>query len=234
MHDKALTYAPPFLSRKNTTQAAEISHLLRFIRGRQERCKEAGGWEGGIFEFISKSLSTNDVNIGMTQTKIRGIRVEVREIEHKIREVYDNGADVGIAVEVRNPDSVPGGQMLVAFIETRNDIGMARDGDEKLEYGVQPTMNNSVEIQHPEELKAAAIDPGFAESMKQVDSRLRQILPEYTIPALYIPVQSLPVKNSYKLDRGALKSMANLLGDPDIHDIAQGEKTGGVSLQLVL
>ena len=57
----------------------------------------------------------------MAQTKIRGIRVEVQEVEHKIREVYE--ADVGV-VEVRNPNSIPGQQMLIAFIETENNTGL--------------------------------------------------------------------------------------------------------------
>lgn len=167
----------------------------------------------GRFEVIGRKDS---------QTKIRGIRVEVQEIEHKIREVYDKGADIGIAVEVRNPDSVPGGQMLVAFIETQNSTGMSYD-DDKEDDGGNPTMKNG-EILHSEELKATAIDPSFAEAMQQVDSRLRQILPAYMIPSLYIPVRSLPVKNSYKLDRGALKDTANQLEESAIQDIVQSKQ----------
>ena len=139
------------------------------------------------------------------QTKIRGIRVEVQEVEHKIREVYD--ADVGVVVEVRNPNSVPGQQMLVAFIETKNNTGMSYDSSKEIRL---------------EELKS--IDPSFSEAMQQVDSKLRQVLPEYMIPSLYIPVQSLPFANEYKLDRRALKDTANQLKESDIQDIARSEK----------
>ena len=141
----------------------------------------------------------------MVQTKIRGIRVEVQEIEHKIREVYE--ADVGVVVEVRNPNSVPGQQMLVAFIETKNNTGMSYDSSKEIRL---------------EELKS--IDPSFSEAMQQVDSKLRQVLPEYMIPSLYIPVQSLPFANEYKLDRRALKDTANQLKESDIQDIARSEK----------
>ena len=141
----------------------------------------------------------------MEQTKIRGIRVEVQEVEHKIREVYE--PEVGVVVEVRNPNSVPGQQMLVAFIETENNTGMSYDSSKEI---------------HLEELKS--IDPAFSEAMQQVDSKLRQVLPEYMVPSLYIPVRSLPFANAYKLDRKALKNTANQLKESDIQNIARSEK----------
>ena len=97
--------------------------------------------------------------------------------------------------------------MLVAFIETENNSGMSYDSSKEIRL---------------EELKS--IDPSFSEAMQQVDSRLRQVLPEYMIPSLYIPVQSLPFANSYKLDRGALKDTANQLKESEIQDIARSEK----------
>lgn len=141
----------------------------------------------------------------MEQTKIRGIRVEVQEVEHKIHEVYE--AEVGVVVEVRNPNSVPGQQMLVAFIETENSTGIDYESSKKI---------------RPEARKS--IDSSFSEAMQQVDSKLRQVLPEYMIPSLYIPVQSLPFANAYKLDRKALKETANELEESDIQDIARSEK----------
>ena len=115
---------------------------------------------------------------------------------------------MGVVVEVRNPNSVPGQQMLVAFIETGNNTGLTYDSSKEI---------------HLEELKS--IDPRFSTAMQQVDSKLRQVLPEYMIPSLYIPVQSLPFANSYKLDRRALKDTANQLKESDIQDIARIEKS---------
>ena len=97
--------------------------------------------------------------------------------------------------------------MLVAFIETEGDTGISYDSSQEIRL---------------EELKS--IDPRFSEAMKQVDSKLRQVLPAYMIPSLYIPVHSLPFANSYKLDRGALKDTANQLKESDIRDIAKKEK----------
>lgn len=76
----------------------------------------------------------------MVQTKIRGIRVEVQEVEHKECEVYE--ADVGVVVEVRNSNSVPGQQILVAFIEMKNNTGMSYDSSKEI---------------HLEELKSIAL-----------------------------------------------------------------------------
>ena len=97
--------------------------------------------------------------------------------------------------------------MLVAFIETENDTGMSYDSSKEIRL---------------EELKS--LDPNFTEAMQQVESKLRQVLPDYMIPSLYIPVKSLPFANSYKLDRGALKDTANQLNEFDIQDIARSEK----------
>ena len=97
--------------------------------------------------------------------------------------------------------------MLVAFIETENDAGVSYDLSKEICL---------------EALKS--LDPSFSEAIQRVDSRLRQVLPEYMIPSLYIPVKSLPFANSYKLDRRALKDTANRLKESDIQDIAKSEK----------
>ncbi len=73
-----------------------------------------------------------------------------------------------------------------------------------------------------EELKP--IDPSFSEALQQVDPRLRQVLPAYMVPSLYISVQSLPFANSYRSDRGALKDSANRLKESEVQDIARREE----------
>ena len=40
------------------------------------------------------------------------------------------------------------------------------------------------------------------------------------IPKMYLPLWNLPLKDSYKLDRGALKSTADHLGDEEVEEIA--------------
>ena len=98
--------------------------------------------------------------------------------------------------------------MLIAFIETENDTGIDYESSKEIRL---------------EELKKS-IDPSFSAAMQQVDVKLRQVLPDYMIPSLYIPVQSLPFANAYKLDRKALKETANQLEESDIQDMAKNEK----------
>ena len=100
--------------------------------------------------------------------------------------------------------------MLVAFIETGNKTGIDYESSKEIRL---------------EDLRKS-IDPSFSEAMQQVDSKLRDVLPEYMIPSLYIPVQSLPFANAYKLDRKVLKETANELKESDIQDIARSEKQG--------
>ena len=59
--------------------------------------------EAALFFEPEKS---SHLDLHLEQTKIRAIRVEVHEVDHKIHEVYE--AEVGVVVEVRNPNSVPG------------------------------------------------------------------------------------------------------------------------------
>lgn len=51
----------------------------------------------------------------------------------------------------------------------------------------------------------------FSQVVYQIIMALPNFLPGYMIPSAYIPIQSLPFSNSYKLDRRALNERANSL-----------------------
>lgn len=59
-------------------------------------------------------------------------------------------------------------------------------------------------------------DTHFARMVDRIIVQLPNVLPNYMIPAAYLPVSSIPFTNSYKLDRKALKERANLLTDSEI------------------
>ena len=126
------------------------------------------------------------------KTKIRGLRVEIQEIEHQIRMAY--GSQVGVAVEVRNPTFVPGQEMLVAFL----DIKSQEESPE----------SSSMSILWEE---LASNETLFSRIVDHVKVRLPELLPDYMLPLAYLPIRSLPFSNSYKLDRRALKERANSL-----------------------
>ena len=126
------------------------------------------------------------------KTKIRVLRVEIQEIKHRIREAC--GSKIGVAVEVRNPQSVLGQEMLVAFLET-----------EKQENSLE---NSSMGISFKE---LSSGEKSFSRIVEQIRTTLPKYLPGYMIPSAYLPINSLPFSNSYKLDRRALKERANSL-----------------------
>lgn len=126
------------------------------------------------------------------KTKIRGLRMEIREIEHQIRMAC--GSKVGVAVEVRNPTSIPGQEMLVAFLEIKSQE--------------QSPESSSLSILWE---KLASSETLFSRTVDQVKMELPKLLPDYTIPSAYLPMWSLPFSNSYKLNRRALKERVNSL-----------------------
>lgn len=91
-------------------------------------------------------------------------------------------------VEVRNPQSVPGQEMLVAFLETDKQKNSLEDSS----MGISS-----------EELSSG--EGSFSRMVEQIKTTLPKYLTGYMIPSAYLPINSLPFSNSYKLDRRALK-----------------------------
>ena len=91
------------------------------------------------------------------QVKLHGFRVELGEVEHRLRECP---GVLDAAVIVR--DDAPGGAALIGFL-----AGTARDGD-------------------------------------MLAERLRQRLPNYMVPALFVWLDRLPLNRHGKVDRAAL------------------------------
>ena len=143
-----------------------------------------------LLTFLSLYYETNCTDA--SKTKIRGLRVEIQEIEHQIREACGSG--VSVAVEVRNPTCIPGQEMLVAFLEIKS----LEDSPE--------SPNASILWE-----ERASSETLFTRIVDRVKTRLPKLLPDYMIPSAYLPIRSLPFSNSYKLDRRALKETANSL-----------------------
>ncbi len=103
----------------------------------------------GAIEFLGRINS---------QTKLRGFRIELQEVETVLAEYPGIRETVALVRE-----DVPGDQRLVAYIVARQEYT-------------------------PEELR----------------SFLRERLPEYMIPSVFIPLQQLPLTTSGKIDRHIL------------------------------
>uniref|UniRef100_A0A8H7KDX2 Carrier domain-containing protein n=1 Tax=Bionectria ochroleuca TaxID=29856 RepID=A0A8H7KDX2_BIOOC len=116
-----------------------------------------------------------------TQIKIRGLRVEVEEIEHQIRNCLPEVCQV--AVDVFNTNS---GKQLSAYLcfnkENRIDKkNISWDG------------------------MFATMSPELYDKMLELSGRLKAALPSYMVPATFIPCAYMPFITSSKLDRNRLR-----------------------------
>lgn len=139
-----------------------------------------------------------------SQVKIRGWRIEILEIEHQIR----LASGLGTAVEVRNPTLIPGQEQLVAFLEFqkhRDHEGTTADVDVLWE-------------------KLASDETEFSKMIVQMEAKLREVLPDYMIPAAFIPIRTFPMTNIFKLNRRKLKETANALDLSSIRSSRHGPR----------
>ncbi|OJJ32580.1 hypothetical protein ASPWEDRAFT_44725 [Aspergillus wentii DTO 134E9] len=129
----------------------------------------------GTFRFIGRKD---------TQVKLRGQRIELGEVEFRIRqclpEVYNVVAEV-IIPSGRNANSV-----LVAFVH------LTMTSDDSNDLFLTPT----------EELRAIF----FA-----AQTQLRGMIPGYMVPGLFIPLGHIPRTTSGKIDRRQLRDRASSL-----------------------
>lgn len=124
-----------------------------------------------------------------TQIKVRGQRVELGEIEHQIR--LCTSTSLELAVEAVTPADGNGKPTIAAFICVGADTDLDDEG--------------SIIMTAPAACqRLRTLVQGF-------ESRLRQVLPQYMIPTLYLPLSRLPISTSAKTDRRRLRQLASTL-----------------------
>ncbi|KAK3216152.1 hypothetical protein GRF29_8g2302175 [Pseudopithomyces chartarum] len=115
-----------------------------------------------------------------TQVKLRGQRIELGEIEHQARLSGAVGVK-GLAVELIRPENR--GDMLACFIAVERSEQVEEERDELL----------------PASCAQATV--------QTLRDRLEQFLPQYMVPALFVPLAQLPTTSSQKVDRKRLREM---------------------------
>ena len=126
-----------------------------------------------------------------TQVKIRGQRVELGEIEQQIRQSRASFRDV--VVELLSVGSQSTDKLLTAFV-----------------YSEQPQGSGTVPSLF------SATSPQIREEFKAIVSELQAILPSYMVPALFIPLNFLPLSPTGKADRRRLIEEAKALSVTEI------------------
>lgn len=147
--------------------------------------------DNGTIEFVSRKD---------TQVKIRGLRVELGEVEHHIRTALDTVQQV--VVDVFRGEA---GTNLVSYLYFN---------DEK-----QPAGASSNDLFLP-------VTPELEDQIISTIGRLNVALPRYMIPTMFIPCRYLPSITSGKLDRKRLRTMTAALdaGSLATYSLVQSKK----------
>ncbi|KAI1738626.1 peptide synthetase [Xylaria scruposa] len=124
------------------------------------------------------------------QVKLRGQRIELEEIEHNMRNKLPPGTR--IAIEVIKPGGPSGEPTLVAFIAER--AGLVTESETLL----------------------GSHSPQVQDALINMNGLLSKDLPIYMIPAVYIPLQVMPLLVSAKTDRKRLRELGSSLSRKDI------------------
>lgn len=131
------------------------------------------------------------------QFKIRGQRVEVADVEHHINDFVDTSTEV-VVEKVNTSDDY---QRLIAFV----------------------VLDGPLPVQTTSSLFLAP-DASHLESFNVIQEQLRNRLPRYMVPDLWIPLARLPKAASGKIDRRLLRDTAAALSQRDLYAFACSTK----------
>ncbi|KAL6886034.1 hypothetical protein GGI43DRAFT_418555 [Trichoderma evansii] len=143
-------------------------------------------------DLVQQNADGSVIYIGRrdTQVKIRGQRVEIGEIESQMMKLLPEASEAIVDV-VRPAESHDGVLILVAVIEYPG-AGSSTSGELDLyDYSniTDPARN----------------------SLQRLDMELGQVLPAYMVPSAYLLTPKMPVNNSGKLDRRAVRDQLRLI-----------------------
>jgi acyl-CoA synthetase (AMP-forming)/AMP-acid ligase II/acyl carrier protein len=148
----------------------------------------------GTIEYLGRADS---------QIKLRGLRIELAEIEYNIRKAVSNVEHV--TVDVIHRES---GEMLTAFMTFGDrQIAMTNAGNDDL----------------TEEL--LSLDDIMQKPLANIIDHLKVVLPVYMVPSLFLPLRHVPFGSSMKLDRKKLHEQAAMVSADKISVYAASQRS---------
>ncbi|KAK8007409.1 hypothetical protein PG989_001399 [Apiospora arundinis] len=117
------------------------------------------------------------------QVKLNGQRIELGEIEYNITKQLAVPESAQVAVEVFSPGGSANRKLLATFIQFQ-DVKAS-------------------------DLAIMEMSASLREELETVKANISQKMPEYMVPALWVPVFSLPINTSGKIDRKRLREAAS-------------------------
>ena len=127
-----------------------------------------------------------------TQRKVRGQRLELEEVENRVRQASSHVKDV--VVDVLTPIGNSSKPILTAFIWPKQEV-------EHIDASQTPSVDTVF----------AVSDERFCSEITGLDLRLRDFLPSYMVPAAYVPLKYLPLSTVGKANRLLLRELGSLM-----------------------
>ncbi len=198
-----------YLNSPETTEAAFVTNPIWLTQG----SSRIAGRSGKLYktgDLVKYNIDGTLAYISRKDTivKIRGQRVELSEVEHQIWNLThsDNTGRDGINTEIVAETINPGASedvILVSFICIRSNV---KDKSESVvELAGQEVLAKTPDLTST---ILSIPDQAFKEFRSALDQKLRQFLPDYMVPSVYLKLHSLPMTPSGKIDRRLLRSLA--------------------------
>ncbi|KAK8117793.1 Nonribosomal peptide synthetase [Apiospora kogelbergensis] len=139
------------------------------------------------------------------QVKLNGQRIELGEIEYNITKQLSVPESAQVAVEVFSPGGSANRKRLAAFIQFQ-DVKASK-------------------------LALMEMTASLRGDLETVKTRISQKMPEYMVPALWVPVFSLPINTSGKIDRKGLREAASSFdrAQLNLYSLAHNAKDAAVA-----
>ncbi|KAJ6089555.1 hypothetical protein N7467_004771 [Penicillium canescens] len=160
---------------KTTAAFIEQPRWLRQFRQGPSRLYKTGDLVQYLTDGSLRYVGRKD-----TQVKIRGQRVEMAEVEFRVRQCF---VDVRDLVSDLIPSAPGRGPLLAAWV-------VVKDPDNDRKEGL------------------AVADAQFQKTVARAVRQLEEVLPVYMVPDIFIPILALPLTQTGKVNRRQLRSWA--------------------------
>ncbi len=153
---------------------------------------------GDLVSYNADDRSIRYVGRKDNQVKVNGQRLELGEVETHIRRLFEDIRNV--VVELVTLADKANSQILIAFIL----VQCQSEGN----YGI---LDGSKDLKDTDEQWFLPSNEQFQTKAHMVQTKLGDSIPQYMVPTVFLPLQSLPLMVSGKSDRRRLRSLAGNL-----------------------
>lgn len=174
--------AQGYLGDENKTAEAFIEDPAWLLRGTAGRAGRRGRMykTGDLVRYCDAQGRLAYVGRKDSQVKIRGNRIELREVEHQV--LHSLSEPCSVVTEVIYPSGDKSSPMIAAFVAQKDD--------------------QAVESRTVVDVAVLPIDAAVEEAMAEK-------IPSYMIPTVFFAVNSIPLNTSGKTDRRKLRDLGS-------------------------